>query len=126
MDIKLKLNEVLNINQVLKAIIDDTTTKVEPLFKFRLLGIMKALEPSVQNFEIIRNEKIAEYGEQSEDGRVSISQDDTEAIKKFNNDLMSVIQSDVTINIEKLKASDIFDKGVKAEYLMGLFPIIEE
>ena len=30
------------------------------------------------------------------------------------------------INIQKLKPSDVFDKGLPAEYLVGLYPIIEE
>ena len=28
--------------------------------------------------------------------------------------------------IDKLKASDVFDKGLPAEYLVGLYSIIEE
>ena len=122
----MKLGEVMNLNQTLKSIIDDNSTKMDSLFKFKLLGIMKSLESHVSNFEIIRNEKIMEYGTETENGNVQIPKDDTEAIRKFNDSLMEVLNSDVTIRIEKLKSSDVFDKGVKAEYLMGLYPIIEE
>lgn len=125
MEIKMKLGEVLNINFTLKNIIDNSN-KVEPSFKFKLLGIMKALENHVANFEIIRNEKITEYGQQTEDGNYYIPEDDIETITKVNNELMSVINEDVIINIEKLKSKDVFEKGVDAEYLIGLYPIIEE
>ena len=125
MEIRLKLQEVLSINNALKMIIDDTQTKVDPLFKFRLLGIMKAIEPNIANFELIRNEKIAEYGEKKEDGSVQISMDNTEAVEKFSKDINKIVESEVVINIVKLKASDVFDKGARAEYLMVLYPIIE-
>lgn len=126
MEIKLTLGEVLNLNHVLKSIIDDNETKIDSLFKFKLLGVMKSIETHVANFETIRNEKINEYGKQTEDGSVSIPPEDKEAIRKFNDDLIKLINSEGTVNIAKLKTSDVFDKGVKAEYLIGLYPIIEE
>ncbi len=126
MEVKIKLSDVLNLNQTLRAIIDDSNTKVDALLKFKLLGIMKGLENHVANFEIIRNEKINEYGEKTEDCNIRISVDDKEAIQKFNDDLMKVINSEVSVNIARLKVSEVFDRGVKAEYLVGLYPIIEE
>lgn len=123
---KLQLSEVLNLNQTIKLIINDTTRKIDPLFKFKLLGIMKSVEGHVANFEVIRNEKINEYGKETEDGNIGISKDDLESIKKFNDDLMAVVNSEVEINISKFKACEVFDKGISAEYLVGLYPIIEE
>ncbi len=126
MEITLKLSDVLNLNQTLRAIIDDNNTKVDALLKFKLLGIMKGLKNHIDNFEIIRNEKINEYGEKTEDGNIRILVEDKEAIQKFNDDLMKVINSEVSVNIARLKVSEVFDRGVKAEYLVGLYPIIEE
>lgn len=126
MELTLKLGEVLHLSQTLKSIIDDTETKVDALFKFKLLGILKSIELPVANFETIRNEKIMEFGKETDDGNVQIPKDDENAIKKFNDSLMEVINSNVSINIDKLKASDVFNKGVKAEYLMGLYPIMKK
>lgn len=126
MELTLKLGEVLHLSQTLKSIIDDTETKIDALFKFKLLGILKSIELPVANFETIRNEKIMEFGKETEDGNVQIPKDDEDAIKKFNDSLMEVINSNVSINIDKLKASDVFNKGVKAEYLMGLYPIMKK
>lgn len=126
MEMKLKLGEVLNLNQILKIIIDDSESKIDSLLKFKLLGIMKSIEPLIQNFEIIRNEKINEYGEKTDDGRVQISVENKDAIKKFNEDINKLANEEISININKFKPSDIFDKGLKAEYLIGLYPIIEE
>lgn len=125
MEYKFKTGEILSLNQTLKMIIDDQEANVDALFKFRLLGIMKSIEGHVANFETIRNEKIMEFGKETEDGNIQIPQEDTDSIMKFNNSIMQVIDSEVTVNIDKLKASEVFNKGVNAEHLVGLYPIIE-
>ena len=127
---KIKLGNVLEINNVLKAIIDNTELKIDALFKFKLLGIMKNFEIPIANFEVIRNEKIKEYGKETEDENgnksIGIDVDDKETIAKFSEDINKVIDSEVEVNIEKLKAIDVFDKGLPTEYLVKLYPIIEE
>ena len=123
---KIKLGIVLELNNMLKTIIDNTELKIDSLLKFKLLGILKNIEIPVNNFEAVRNEKIREYGKENDEGNIGISADDTESMEKFTNDLNEVINSDVEVNIQKLKAVDVFDKGLPAEYLVGLYPIIEE
>ena len=127
---KIKLGNVLEINNVLKQIIDNTELKIDALFKFKLLGIMKSFEVPIANFNVSRDEKIKEYGKETEDENgnksIGISVDDKDAIAKFSEDINKVIDSEVDVNIEKLKAIDIFDKGLPTEYLVKLYPIIEE
>ena len=123
---KIKLSTVLELNNMLKAIIDNTELKIDSLLKFKLLGILKNIEIPVNNFEAVRNEKIREYGKENDEGNIGISADDTESMEKFTKDMNEVINSDVEVNIQKLKATDVFDKGLPADYLVGLYPIIEE
>ena len=123
---KIKLKDILQINNILKSIIENSEIKIDPLFKFKLLGIMKGIEIPINNFETIRNEKIREYGKENEDGNIGISSDDTESIKKFSEEMEKVIDSDVEVNIQKLSPSEVFDKGLPEDYLVGLYPIIEE
>ena len=123
---KIKLGTVLDLNAMLKAIIDNTELKIDSLLKFKLLGILKNIEIPVNNFEAVRNEKIREYGKENNEGNIGISADDKESMEKFTNDMNEVINSDVEVNIQKLKAVDVFDKGLPAEYLVGLYSIIEE
>ena len=127
---KIKLGNVLEINNVLKQIIDNSELKIDALFKFKLLGIMKNLEVPIANFNVIRDEKIKEYGKELEDENgnksIGIDANDKDAIAKFSKDINKVIDSEVDINIEKLKAIDVFDKGLPTEYLVKLYPIIEE
>lgn len=123
---KIKLRTVLDLNAMLKAIIDNTELKIDSLLKFKLLGILKNIEIPVNNFEAVRNEKIREYGKENDEGNIGISADDTESMEKFTKDMNEVINSDVEVNIQKLKSTDVFDKGLPADYLVGLYPIIEE
>jgi len=126
MGIRLQIRELLTINQALKTIIDDKQSNVDALLKFKLLGIMKEFQPHVENFEFIRNEKIVQYGQKTKRGNYQITKDNKTAMDKFKHDIDKILMSEVSLNIEKLKASCIFDKGVKAEYLIGLYPIIEQ
>ena len=127
---KIKLGNVLEINNVLKSIIDNTELKIDALFKFKLLGIMKNFEIPIANFEVIRNDKIKEYGKELEDENgnksIGINANDKDTIVKFSEDINKVIESEVDVNIEKLKAIDVFDKWLPTEYLVKLYPIIEE
>lgn len=122
----MNLSEIIKLNSLIKTIIDNTDLKIDSLLKFKLLGIMKTLEIPVSNYEKIRNEKIYEYGTTNEDGNVEISKDDTEAMDKFMNDINKLLSTDIEINIPKLKTTDIFDKNLPADYLVGLYSIIEE
>ncbi len=125
MEIKLKLSEVLRINTVLKAVIEDGKVKTDALLKFRLLGIMRSIESHISSFEIIKNEKIIAYGEETEDGVFQIKPDNVNALEQFEKDIRQVLDSEVLIHTRMLKPDEIFDKGLSAEYLMGLYPVIE-
>lgn len=124
MEVTLKLKDVLKLNNALKAIIDDID--IDALLKFRLLGIMKEIESHVTNFNLICNEKIAEYGKKDDEGNITIPSEDKESIRKFNEVMRKVTDSEVSIHVIKIKSKEIFSKGIKSEYLMGLYPIMEE
>jgi hypothetical protein len=126
MEIKLKLNEVININTVIKNIISDKNIELDSLTKFKFLGIINSLKGHIENFEVIRNEKILEYGKDNEEGQKYIDAKDTETLKKFSEELSAILNSEVTVNIEKIKIDNIFDKGISIDYLTVLYPIMEE
>lgn len=126
-EIKLKLGDVLTINENIKKVIENKDLKLDALFKFRLLGIMKQFEGFVSNFNVVRNEKVVEYGTKSdEDNQYKIDVKDEETMKQFVKDLSEITNCEVSVNIEMLKAKDVFDVGLTADILMSLYPIIEE
>lgn len=94
----LKLKNVLEINSILKLIIDNDKLKIDPLFKFKLLGIMKNIEIPVTNFSTIRDEKIMEYGKEAEDENgnktIAIPADDKELLNKFTKEINNILESE--------------------------------
>lgn len=122
----ISLKEILQLNNSLKSIIQNTESDINPSLKFKLLGIMKNIEIPVTNFETIRNEKICKYGKDDGTGKFTIPNDDKEAINNFMNDIEEIINSNTEVYITKIKSKDVFNKGLSAEHLLELYPIIEE
>lgn len=121
----LKLAEIIDLNGILKRIIDTKEFDLSPLFKFKLLGIMKLLEIHVINFEMIKNDKIREYGKEKDDNTISIDIDDTESVEKYKRDIDPLLNSKIKVDIQKLKAVDVFNENLSSDYLVALYPIIE-
>lgn len=138
----MKVSEILDYNRAIKIIIDKGEN-INGLVKFRLLGMLKQFEPIVENFETVRNNKIVQYGTQKENGDVGIYEpirenfaDDKsfdeavkkheEDVKKFNNDIMEILNSEADIEIKKFKYTDVIDAGLPADYLIAIYDLIEE
>ena len=136
------VNQVLDYNSMIKAIIDNAKD-VDAKTRFKFLGMVNQFKPIVDNFETIRQEKIAEYGTTNKDGQTGIFEpvrDDfetdsdfvdaqkkyDETIAKFANELQEVLDSEVDVNIAKFKADDIMDSGLNSDYLLALYDLIEE
>ena len=136
------VKDILDYNRKIKIIIDNAKD-VNALVKFKLLGMLKQFEPVIANFETVRNEKILKYGTTTEDGNIGIfepKKDDYEndddynkamddyfdAIKKLNDDLNEVVESDIDIEITKFKYTDIMDAGIPSDYLLAIYDLIEE
>lgn len=127
MEIKLKLRDLLKANYALENILDNhENEKIDALFKFKILGILKEFEKYVSNYNQIRNEKIQLYGKQDKNGDTIIPLEDTEAIQKFGNELNPILDSEVQINLQSLEPEDIFARNLHAKILIALYPIIKE
>lgn len=123
---KMKVRELIVLNQFIKNLIDcDTEQKIQTVFKFKLLGILKNMEIPIANFEIIRNEKIKEYGIEDENGMISIPEENESLMKQFTEDLNELLESEVSFPVEKLNIDEVFLAGVSAEDLVGLYGIME-
>ena len=139
----MKIKEVLMYNDVIKSIIDNGV-EISPLMKFKFLGIIVQLKPTVDNFEQTRNELIQKYGKVGKDGQFGIIQpneddyekddatfaNDMEEYQKtldtFNKDLISILESDIDITMPKFKANDIMNAGIPSDVLVALYDLIEE
>lgn len=122
---KLELYKVINANEILKRIIDNKDLNINCISKFKLLGIMKALEPVIANFEFVKNEKIKEYGKEDEDGQVSINgEDDPEAFKKYQEEIQELLST--IVETDTIKAADVIDKDIPADALVAIYDLICE
>lgn len=122
---KLELYRVINANEILKRIVDNKDLNINCISKFKLLGIMKSLEPAISNFEIIKNEKIREYGKEDENGQISINEkEDTEAFRKYQKDLQELVST--SVEVDAIKAEEVIDKGIPADALVAIYDLIEE
>lgn len=138
----MKLETILQYNDIFKNLIDNAK-EINALVKFRLLGIVKQFEPIVTNFEIVREEKIRQYGKQQENGSVGIIPPDKDkfeneeeynkaeaefhdAVAAFNTDMNELLQSDVDIEIKKFKPDEVIDVGIPADFLVLLYDFIEK
>ena len=121
-----KLKDIVRLNIALKMILNNNNLGIDKSLKFKLLGVMKDIETPVANFENARVEKVKEYGKENKDGDFSISKDDIESMKKFKNDIDNILDSNVEVDIHKLKPNDVFDKCLSTDFLMALYPIITE
>ena len=125
-EIKLKLSDLLLINNALEKILNShSSSGMDALFQFKILGILKELERHVSNFNLIRNEKIKEYGKPGEDGEISIPPEDSPAVQKFHDDLNPILDSEISVALEPLEPKDVFSKNLDAKILLALYPLME-
>lgn len=139
---ELTVGEVIEYNRIIKSIVDNATD-VNALVKFKLLGMCKQFEPIVANFEVVRDEKIKQYGTIKDDGRIGIympvrtdfkndedfnkAMEDFEAtIDKFNTEINEVLASDSKLQLTKFKYTDIMNAGLPSDYLIAIYNLIEE
>lgn len=124
----MKLNYIITLNTIMENLINNVQG-ITPSLKFKFLGIMRELSPHINNFETIRNDLVRKYGKTDEQGMIKVEKEDTENFNKFNEEFDKFVsETDVDIDMSKLKikAADVFDKGVPANYLTLLYDLIEE
>lgn len=103
--------------------------------------MLKQFEPVIANYEIVRNDKIKEYGTFTENGNYGIfvpqkdnydNEDDyqkaiaqyEETFSKFDADMNEIADSESDIKLTKFGA-EILDIGIPADYLLALYDLIE-
>lgn len=108
-----------------KILNSHSSSGMDALFQFKILGILKELERHVSNFNLIRNEKIKEYGKPGEDGEIAIPPEDSKAVQKFHDDLIPILDSEISVALEPLEPEDVFSKNLDAKILLALYPLME-
>lgn len=128
----MKLYDIIKITEAIKKIVDEG--KLSPSVKFKLLCIIKQLEPQMKSFEDMRNELIRKYStsdngiippEEGCENYEKKMEEYNSAMTKFNNDIEVLLNSDIDIHINKLKADDVFTDEVPASTFYPIIDLIE-
>ena len=137
----MKLVDAIKIYSAVKGIVEDDFN-VDVTLKYKLLGVVRAISPAIEDFENLRNEYFIQNGEQLEDGSIVIKKPKEEdfdnedsyndALKEYDRKIEYIkkqtdklLNSDVSINIPKLKKDEVFNCGISVERLSELYEIIE-
>lgn len=137
----MKVNEILQYDETMKNLIDNTNMDVK--IKFRFLNMRKQFEPVVQNFQQMREEILQKYSEKKEDGSMGIFEPERDAfesdkdydaalkkfqdtVESFQKDVNSILNDDANIELVKFKAEDIMNAGIPSDALLAIFDLIEE
>ena len=126
--IKLSMNDLLNCTETLQAL---SQKELKARLALSIARILKEAEREIQNFNEIRMNLINKYGEKGEDGQLvtddknncKILPDGRSAFQKELNDLVT---TEVEINANKLKLSDIESMDFTPSQMVALEPFIEE
>lgn len=122
----MRLLDVEKLNIAIKSVFDDRSITLDAKLKFKLLTIMKQLEPHMENIATVRDEKIRQYGVLGETGQYKIDTTDVETFNKYQDEMTALLNSEVEVNLGKIKASEIINLNIPARYLVVLYDIIEE
>lgn len=137
----MKLVDAIKIYSAVKGIVEDDFN-VDVTLKYKLLGVVRAISPAIEDFENLRNEYFIQNGEQLEDGSIVIKKPKEEdfdnedsyndALKEYDRKIEYIkkqtdklLNSDVSINIPKLNKDEVFNCGISVERLSELYEIIE-
>ena len=67
---------------------------------------IRILENEVKDYEKVINDALNEFGKRSEDGRVYIDENDTEAIKKFTEKVDPIAALEVNVDLYQIPKDD--------------------
>ena len=67
---------------------------------------IRILKEEVKDYDKVIDDALAEYGKESEDGRIYIDENDTEAIQKFREKVDPIAALEVDVNLYQISKED--------------------
>ena len=114
----------------LKQIVESLTSvnelmsqKLPVKISFKLSQFANEINPSVENFNKIRAEKLEEHAEKlesKENGDVQYKFKDDEAAKKFNEEINGLLEEEVEVKVPDIKIDDLGDISIEPSKLISL------
>lgn len=125
--IEVKLNDVIQSLKILKSISQKT---LKGKVNFQLAKILRELNNEYNLFLKSRENLILKYGKK-ENGQLIIDDEgnygiDKEQLFNFNKELNELLDTNISLNAEKIILEDIEDIDFTIEQMIALSPFIKE
>lgn len=126
--ITVKLHEIVNSTEPLKKI---NKLPLKATVTYHLGKIIKACEVELKNFYEARTKKIDEYGEKDSDGKLVADENNIvkfsdENKARFTAEIHDLLQTDVTIDVNKINLSVLQNIDIDSETLTPVHWLIQE
>lgn len=138
----MKVIEALKYNDAIRHMIDNTPV-LDSYVKFKLLGVIKLLEPTVENYNKVREDIILKHSTSRDDGSIGIFEPnredftddaDYEAARKdyeaardaFSQENAHILDSEADITLPKINYREIMNSGLSSADLTAIYDLIEE
>lgn len=113
---KFLIKEVLDISNKIGILVK------EPLYlpvNYKIRQLVKKMEDPINFWQEKRNEIIQKYGDATEDGQISVT--DEEKIKLANIEINEVLETEIDLDIVPFKIDDFRNIEIKYEDLSQVF-----
>ena len=126
--IKLKLGEIVSMNEVMGKIMEQP---FPANMTFKIARLAREIAKEIQTFEESRVKIAEKYGRRNENGELEVSENGqvsipTEKIAECNKDFSELIQTEIEINANKIPLSAFDNVTLTPREMMAIEAIIDE
>ena len=119
----MKNKEIFELYTALSNILGEPSKNLGIKAKFKLAKNQLAIDKIYELIQKQHNAIIERYGEQKDDGVITVPPEKIDITKKEINELMEINNS---VDLEKVTLDELEGAPITSETLIGLMPIIEE
>mgnify|MGYP006989001954 CR=1 FL=1 len=125
--IKVTLNDILNNNETFRGIYEKP---MSARTAFKVARLIRELEKENNTFDKSRIDIIMKYAERDEEGNVIEGNGQVqiapEYLDDFHNELNDLLNTEITVNAEKLSVEDFDNMQLTPKQILDLEKFIEE
>lgn len=125
----MKLRDIIKIYEALSGLSAEDQTKrfsFAGAVRFRIAANLVELHKHYELFDKQRIELVKQYGDPTPENSDQFRVTDPEKLKAFNEQIQSMLDAEVKIELEPLSKKDMLGKGSENEISLGLLTILLE
>ena len=126
--IKIKLNDVVNATDAFNNIMQQS---IKGSSAFKVARLARELDKEMETFNSERQKIIQKYGKKDENGQLILNDNnqvsfDPEDIDTINNELNSLLETELEINADKIPATALEEFKITPKEMIGIEKFFEE